>query len=150
MRRGVLGQGVLMSKEQIEARKTSGEKLRGEQTEDDIKMSEALAKVAGELGNGATVTSVALAWAMQKTAHVFPIIGGRKIQHLHDNIKALSHNLSEKQMKELEEVVPLQPIFPHSMVGQSPTWIKGSTTLPTGQTASKVQFAPELVAIKPE
>lgn len=58
-----------MSKAQIEAREKAGEKLRGEQSSDDIKMSEALDKVAGEVGG--TVTSVALAWCMQKTPYVF-------------------------------------------------------------------------------
>ena len=98
-----------MSKAQIEAREKAGEKLRGEQSSNDIKMSEALDKVAGEVGG--TVTSVALAWCMQKTPYVFrelvrfspkenvdaksltgalhltAIIGGRKVEHLMDNIK---------------------------------------------------------------
>ena len=139
-----------MSKAQIAARKESGEKLRGEQSEKDIEISGALEKVANELGNGATVTSVALAWAMAKTPYVFPIIGGRKIEHLNDNIKALSHSLSEKQMQELEAVVPLVPIFPHSMINQSPSWIKGATTLPTGQTASKFQIVMDSQPIKPD
>ena len=69
MIRGAIGQGKFMSKAQIEAREKAGEKLRGEQSSDDIKMSEALDKVAGEVGG--TVTSVALAWCMQKTPYVF-------------------------------------------------------------------------------
>lgn len=146
---GVLGQGTFMSKKQIEDRKASGEKLRGEQSETDIKVSETLEKIAGEIGGGATVTSVALAWMLVKIPYIFPIIGGRKIEHLHDNIKALSHNLSEKQMQELEAVKPLELLFPHSMISQDPHYVPGSTTLPTGQTNSKVQFVQTMIPVKP-
>lgn len=63
-----------MSKAQLEERKSSGEKIRGgEVSEMDLKMSETLAKVADEVGNGATVTSIAIAWALLKHPYVFPI-----------------------------------------------------------------------------
>lgn len=73
---GVIGQGKFMSAAQVAERKSNGEKFRGgadELSEKDLKMSEALEKVAGELGEGATVTSVALAWALLKFPYVFPI-----------------------------------------------------------------------------
>jgi hypothetical protein len=38
-----------------------------------VKMSETLARVAEQLGDGATVTSVAIAWALLKFPYVFPI-----------------------------------------------------------------------------
>lgn len=65
-----------MSKAQIEERTKSGESFRGgasELSENDVKMSEALEKIAQEVGGGATVTSVAIAWALQKFPYVFPI-----------------------------------------------------------------------------
>lgn len=75
---GVIGQGKWMSPDQIEERKKSGESFRGggdadSLSEKDLKMSEALGKIAAEVGNGATVTSIAIAWAMLKTPYVFPI-----------------------------------------------------------------------------
>jgi aryl-alcohol dehydrogenase-like predicted oxidoreductase len=71
---GVIGQGKWMSKAQLEARQKDGEKIRGgELTESDVKMSETLARVAEQLGDGATVTSVAIAWALLKFPYVFPI-----------------------------------------------------------------------------
>jgi aryl-alcohol dehydrogenase-like predicted oxidoreductase len=69
---GVIGQGKFMSKSQLEERKASNEPIRGgEQSEKDIKISEALAKIGDELG--ASVTAVALAWAFRKMPYVFPI-----------------------------------------------------------------------------
>lgn len=53
---------------------------------------------------------------MQKTPYVFPIIGGRKIEHLQENIKALDIWLSEEQIQFLEGVLPFDPGFPHNMV----------------------------------
>jgi len=70
---GVIGQGKWQSKAQLEERKKSGEKLRGEISEQDEKMSDTLARVADEIGDGATVTSVAIAWALLKYPYVFPI-----------------------------------------------------------------------------
>ena len=39
-----------------------------------------------------------------KTTYVFPVIGGRKVEHLLANRQALSISLSEEQIKELEAV----------------------------------------------
>lgn len=51
---------------------------------------------------------------MHKTTHVFPIIGGRKVEQLQANIDALSITLSQEQVKALEDAVPYQPGFPHN------------------------------------
>lgn len=62
--------------------------MRGpEQTPEEVKISAALDKVAQEIGGKASVTAVALAYVMQKTPYVFPIIGGRKTEHLLANIE---------------------------------------------------------------
>lgn len=60
--------------------------------------------------------SVALAYVMQKTPYVFPIVGGRKVEHLMDNIAALEIGLSEEQVKYLEDVLPFVRGFPHDMI----------------------------------
>ncbi|KAK0492688.1 hypothetical protein EDD18DRAFT_1409179, partial [Armillaria luteobubalina] len=53
---------------------------------------------------------------MQKAPYVFPIIGGRKVEHLKVNIEALNISLSKEQIKHLEGIVPLDPGFPASMI----------------------------------
>ncbi|OBT39485.1 hypothetical protein VE00_10119 [Pseudogymnoascus sp. WSF 3629] len=121
----VLGGGKLKTKAELEKRKNAGENLRSfagrapHQTEDEAKMSEALAKVASEHGIE-SVTAIALAYVMSKAANVFPIVGGRKVEHLQDNIKALSIKLTEEQIEYLDNVKPFNLGFPHNFVPLDP------------------------------
>lgn len=122
---GVIGQGAWKTKAQREAGDpsrrafmTSGEL---EASQQDEKISEALEKVAKELGPNVSIQTVALLYVMHKYPyHTFPIIGGRKLEHLKDNISALDHRLSDAQIQELEKVSPLHPVFPHAMIGVDP------------------------------
>jgi len=115
-----VGGGRFQTKKAVEERRAAGELLRGkEQTEDQVKMSEALAKVAAEHGIE-SVTAIALAYVMAKAPHVFPIVGGRKVEHLHDNIQALSIKLTDEQIKFLESVHPFEIGFPNSFMGEDP------------------------------
>jgi aryl-alcohol dehydrogenase-like predicted oxidoreductase len=103
----------------MEERKKNNEGLRSmmgnpDQTEQEIKMSEALEKVAGEHG----IESVtAVAYVMAKAPYVFPIVGGRKVEHLVDNLQALKIKLTDKQIEYLESIVPFAPGFPNNFVG---------------------------------
>jgi aryl-alcohol dehydrogenase-like predicted oxidoreductase len=120
----VIGGGKFQSKKQIEERKKAGEGLRsmmgsGEQTPQEEKMSAALEKVAGEHGIE-SLSTIALAYVLHKTPRVFPIIGGRKVEHLHDNIKALSIKLTDEQIKYLESQTDFDVGFPSNFVGESP------------------------------
>ena len=107
----------------MEERKKNNEGLRSltgaGQTENDVKISEALEKVAKEHGLESP-TTIALAYIMSKAPYVFPIIGGRKIEHLEDNIKALKIKLTDKQIEYLESVVPFEQGFPQTFVGEDP------------------------------
>ena len=58
---------------------------------------------------------VAIAWIMHKAPRVFPIIGGRKVEHLHQNIEALSISLTPTQVKALDDIVPFDKGFPYSI-----------------------------------
>lgn len=59
--------------------------------------------------------AVAIAYVMHKAPYVFPIIGGRKIEHLQANVEALEISLSREQIKRLESVTPFDPGFPHNI-----------------------------------
>ncbi|KAK4051921.1 putative aryl-alcohol dehydrogenase aad14 [Microbotryomycetes sp. JL201] len=127
----VLGGGRLQSKKQLEARKAAGEGIRSafggpEQTEDEVKYSQVLSDIA-EAHGVESVTAICLAYVLGKTPYVFPIIGGRKVEHLHDNIKALSIKLTPEQIKRIEEVKTFDPGFPHSLIGTDPS-IEGKST----------------------
>ncbi|KAJ5776132.1 uncharacterized protein N7511_001143 [Penicillium nucicola] len=118
-----VGGGKFQTKAALAERAASGEGLRkmmgSEQGEDQVRMSEALAKVASEHGIE-SVTAIALAYVLSKTPNVFPLIGGRKVEHLHDNIKALSIRLTDAQIAYLEAVKPLDIGFPQNMLGEEP------------------------------
>lgn len=127
---GAVGSGKFKTKAQVEAMKKQGESLRSfrgpDQSEDEIKISAALEKVANELGNSKdgtpfSISAVALAYVLAKAPRVFPIIGGRKIEHLKDNICALEIRLSKKQIDDLEGTVAFDPGFPSSFIGEDPT-----------------------------
>lgn len=53
---------------------------------------------------------------MQKAPFVFPIIGGRKVEHLHANVEALEISLSPEQIAYLESIVPFDPGFPSNFI----------------------------------
>ncbi|CAK5265847.1 unnamed protein product [Mycena citricolor] len=118
----VLAQGKLRTDAEEEARRVSGEKGRTlfsadwERNEDEKKMSHALEKVAGEIG-AKSISSVAIAYLMHKVPYCFPIIGGRKVEHLLSNIEALEISLSPEQIEFLESVLPFDPGFPATMIG---------------------------------
>ena len=59
---------------------------------------------------------VAIAYVMHKTTHVFPIIGGRKLEHLQANIAALDIALSNEQIKYLESAIPFKTGWPGSFI----------------------------------
>ena len=104
---GALGRGAFMSQEEYE-KKTDGRK-RG-QSETAVKVSAALEKLAKQ--KNSLITSVALAYVMHKSPYVFPIIGGRKLEHLKSNIEALSIELSDEEIDEIENAAPFDIGFP--------------------------------------
>ena len=59
---------------------------------------------------------VAIAYVMQKVPYVFPIVGGRKVEHLHANLQALDVALTQAHVKKIEGAVPFDMGFPYSMI----------------------------------
>ncbi|KAI6080386.1 putative aryl-alcohol dehydrogenase Aad14 [Hypoxylon rubiginosum] len=120
---GVLGSGKFQSKKSLEERKQKGETLRSiqgaEQSEDQAKMSEALCNVAAEHGIESP-TAIALAYVMSKYPYTYPIVGGRKVEHLRDNMECLKITLTEKQIEYLEGIVPFDLGFPSNLIGPDP------------------------------
>ncbi|KAF8968930.1 NADP-dependent oxidoreductase domain-containing protein [Flammula alnicola] len=121
----VLAAGKLRTDAEEERRAASGENGRGRRelaTERaGEKMSEALEKVAKEVG-AKHINSVAIAYLMQKTPFVFPILGGRKIEHLLQNLEGLEITLSDEQTKYLESIVPFDLGFPANLIGDGTTY----------------------------
>lgn len=79
-------QGKFKTEAEIAAR--SGSVRHGTpQTEAEKNVSKVLEKVAAEIGDGATLGAVAVAWVLAKAPYVFPIVGGRSPQQLEEIIK---------------------------------------------------------------
>ncbi|KAF9221632.1 Aldo/keto reductase [Gyrodon lividus] len=118
----VLASGKLRSDAEEERRRQTGEKGRmvfgsdWERTPTEREMSLALETVAKEVGTE-HITAVAIAYLMQKTPYVFPIVGGRKVEHLEANIDALRITLTTDHLKYLESVFPFDLGFPHNFIG---------------------------------
>lgn len=136
----VLAGGKIRSDADEQKRLESGEGGRvfvdpdWKRNEKERLMCQALEKVAQEVGakNITSGTSpayqsiqsldrslVAIAWCMQKIPYVFPVIGGRKVEHLHANLEALEISLSPEQIKFLDHVVPFDKGFPYSFFVRS-------------------------------
>lgn len=130
-----VGGGKFQSQKTLAERKEGLRPMMGDQqSEEQVRMSEALAKVAAEHGIE-SVTAIALAYVLSKTPNVFPVVGGRKVEYLHDNIQALSIRLSEEQIRYLESVKPLDVGYPHNMLGEEPgvTGQEGMALAPAGR-----------------
>ncbi|GFF69926.1 hypothetical protein CNMCM6936_001623 [Aspergillus lentulus] len=119
----VLGGGKFKTKKEVEERKARGEGLRSilssDQSEEEAAMSAALEKVANEHGIK-SLTAVALAYVMAKAPNVFPLVGGRKVEHLKENIKALSLRLTAAQIEYLESQTRFDVGFPGNFIGPDP------------------------------
>ncbi|KAA8571112.1 hypothetical protein MFRU_028g01150 [Monilinia fructicola] len=109
---GALGGGHFKSDEQRKS--DEGRKMR-QPSEAAIKISKVLEKIANE--KNTIITSVALAYVLRKAKYVFPIVGGRKIEHLKGNIEALSLELSDDDVKEIEDANTFDIGFPLNFLG---------------------------------
>ncbi|THV51946.1 hypothetical protein BGAL_0094g00260 [Botrytis galanthina] len=109
---GALGGGHFKTEEQ---RKAGEGRKMFEPTEASVKISKVLEKIANE--KKTILTSVALAYVLRKAKYVFPIVGGRKLEHLKGNIEALSLELSDDDVKQIEEANAFDIGFPLNFLG---------------------------------
>lgn len=108
---GALGGGKFKNAEQ---RRAQGGRANLEYTDAEAKVTATLEAVAQR--KSATITGIAIAYVMHKAPYVFPILGGRKIEHVKGNIDALSIELSSEDMREIETAVPFDLGFPNSFL----------------------------------
>ncbi|KAH8831158.1 NADP-dependent oxidoreductase domain-containing protein [Flagelloscypha sp. PMI_526] len=117
---GITMAGKLRSPAETKRREAEGDNrtMFGDwkQTEDQVKMSEVLGEIANEVGVD-SIPAIAIAWVMHRAPFVFPIIGGRKVEHLNDNIKALRVKLTKEHIARIEAVKPFSRGFPYHIFG---------------------------------
>lgn len=117
---GALGGGNFKTEEQ---RKKEEGRNFGPPSENQLKVSKALEAVAKR--KGTEITSVALAYVRQKSPYVFPICGGRKVDHLRGNIEALGLELSEEEIEEIEDAGEFDVGFPLNFLSRKKGGAKG-------------------------
>lgn len=107
---GALGGGTFKTEQQ----RASHEGRRVPSSHSAVRVSKILEEIAHE--RNTVLTSVALAYVMHKCPYVFPIVGGRSIAHLRQNIEALALELSTEEIRRIEAAVPFQLGFPHDFL----------------------------------
>lgn len=116
---GALGQGRFQTEEAYKEREKNNEgRKHVPPSERDRKVSKVLEDIAN--AKSTAITNVALAYIMQKAPYVFPIVGGRKLEHIKGNIDGLSISLTDEEILKIETAHPFDPGFPH-------TFLSGST-----------------------
>lgn len=85
-----------------------------EYTEEETKVTAALEAVARR--KNTTPTGVAIAYVMHKAPYVFPVLSGRKVEHVKKNIDALSIELNSADIKEIEGAAPFDLGFPNNFL----------------------------------
>lgn len=71
--------------------------------QDDIfEMADAIAGIAGEMD--CSVAQVSLAWLLQQSSNIVPLIGALEPDHLSDSVKALDMTLPEEAMTRLDQL----------------------------------------------
>ncbi|CAI7603985.1 unnamed protein product [Penicillium manginii] len=108
----------------------------------DVAVSKVLEKVAAR--HDTVITSIALAYVRQKAPYVYPIVGGRKVEHLQGNIDALKIQLTEADIEEIEGAYEFDIGFPMNFLfrGQSQEAHPGNSTFMN--SAARVDY-PDLV-----
>ncbi|KAL6914113.1 hypothetical protein FSHL1_011786 [Fusarium sambucinum] len=141
---GSLGGGKFKSEEQRNAQ--DGRKV--EASEQEIRTSRVLESISNR--KTTLITSVALAYVMHKTSYVFPIIGGRKVEHLKANIQALTLKLTQEDIQEIDSAVKFDPGFPNDFLYRKGQAIGGPDVwlLQMGGTLDHVQPSKPISPVK--
>ncbi|KAK5155431.1 hypothetical protein LTS14_005692 [Recurvomyces mirabilis] len=110
---GALGRGMLKSSTEYNAEDRDGRKM-GPQNPKYERMAVKLQELADK--KNTLVTSIALAYVMHKAPYVFPIVGGRKVEHLKGNIEALAIELTTEEIDEIDDSEEFDVGFPMSFL----------------------------------
>lgn len=107
---GTLGGGKFTTEQKRKEQDTGRDPNFARISEKDIKVSQKLESVANK--KSSTITSIAIAYVRAKYPYVYPIVGGRKIEHLKGNIEALSIELTDEEVDEIDSAIDFDIGFP--------------------------------------
>ncbi|GAA5820399.1 hypothetical protein JCM11251_005610 [Rhodosporidiobolus azoricus] len=137
---GALNQGRFQTREGFAEREKGDHDGRNmiQTSQRDKDVSAVLEDLANARNDDTTLLNIALAYVLQKAPYVFPIIGGRKVEHLEGNIPALDVVLTDKEISTIENAYEFEhgfvadflggalfdPKKPHKMVsGPADVWL---------------------------
>jgi aryl-alcohol dehydrogenase-like predicted oxidoreductase len=113
-----LGGGVLTGKYNQKSAGENGKRLESvfthKKSERNLQIAQAVTEVAKQLG--VSNAQVALAWLRHQPGAIIPILGARTFEQWQDNLACLNVNLSESELKKLNEVSAIDLGFPHDFL----------------------------------
>ncbi|KAL4928903.1 aldo/keto reductase [Aspergillus undulatus] len=141
-----LGGGKFKTAEARKAAQGDSSNRGAELSEQDVKISDALEKVANR--KGGTLHAIALAYVMHKTPYVFPIIGQRKVEHLKANIEALSITLTDEDLAEIDGAAEFDVGFPMSFIFREYSTSNTAADVWLTQASHLLDAPPQPAAVK--
>lgn len=104
------------SSKEAESRRLDNESMSGfvQQNERNLQIAQAVDSVAQQIN--CSSAQVALNWLRQQ--EVIPIIGGRKVSQIKDNLDCINFNLPPEQIQKLNQVSSIELGFPHDFFNQ--------------------------------
>lgn len=143
---GTLGRGLFKPKDQI---KEGGRNMPSMNNGREALVSQQLEKIADR--KGVDITSIALAYVLHKSLYVFPILGGRKLDHIRGNIEALSLRLTSQDIADIESAYPFDIGFPHNFLsGDTNRGPKGPGDIRTANVRGFFDYLEDIHPILPE
>lgn len=112
---GTLGQGRFQTETTFKEREQNNPGRKGKKP---TSVEKAVSKVMEGLAKEkkTALTSIAMAYVMQKTPYVFPLVRGRKVEHIKGNIDALNVDLTEEDVLKIDAAYHFDPGFPHTFL----------------------------------
>ncbi|OQD69092.1 hypothetical protein PENPOL_c002G03837 [Penicillium polonicum] len=143
---GVLGSGYIRSPDA--APKEGGRQTPHVKTGREEQVSAALDTVAKR--QEVPITSVALAYVLQKAPYIFPMVGGNKVSHLKSNIEALRLELTAEDVAEIDNGYDFDLGFPHNFLNLAGFMPQGPQHVSFLSGLGHFDYVEAQAAIKPQ
>ncbi|PVI02901.1 Aldo/keto reductase [Periconia macrospinosa] len=112
-------------------------------------VGEVLSAIAEKRNPPVHPTNIALAYVMHKAPYVFPILGGRKLEHMKSNIEALSLKLSGEEMSEMDNAYGFKMGFPYEFLNPRNTMVLGPEDVVFSKGLGTFDYVAGVKAIEP-
>jgi len=112
---GIVGRIAGVEKRE-EYREKSEDSWKKRATEQNFRILEEMGKIAKKQGK--SFSQIALSWIRAKSEITAPIIGARTMAQLEDNLGCIGWDLTEEELKILDEVSRIDVPYPHRFIRQ--------------------------------